>query len=196
MFVIERFKKLRARMRADAQKGSAAIEFAFVAPVFFMLLLGTFEAAIMFFSQAVLQNGMVDMGRMIRTGQVNCYNKAGDGSCSSNMTQTQFRTMLCDKVSPLIQCDTNLQIDVTTFTDYGGLNRSNPVLPDNTLDPAMNRYQTGTACDVVLARAFYTWRVATPLLSWFLVNMGDDTRLVTAATAFRNEPYNSGSGGC
>ncbi len=43
-------------MRADAEKGSAAIEFAFVAPVFFVLLMGTFEAAIMFFSQAVLQN--------------------------------------------------------------------------------------------------------------------------------------------
>lgn len=196
MFVIERFRKIRARMRADAEKGSAAIEFAFVAPVFFVLLLGTFEAAILFFSQATLQNAMVDMGRMIRTGQVNCYNKASDGTCLSNMSKDQFRTQLCDKITPMIACDSNLQIDVTTFSDYGGLNRASPLKTDNSLDPSMNRYQTGNACEVVLARAFYTWPVATPVLAWFLVNMAGDKRLVTAATAFRNEPYNSGTSGC
>ena len=45
----ERCRKLRRRMRADANKGPAAIEFAMVAPIFFVLLLGIFEAAIMFF---------------------------------------------------------------------------------------------------------------------------------------------------
>lgn len=194
MFLIERFRKLRARMRADAEKGSAAIEFAFVAPVFFVLLMGTFEAAVMFFSQAALQNGMSDMGRYIRTGQVNCHTMA-NGNCVA-MTQEQFRTMLCDKISPLIACDSNLQIDIQNFTDYGSVNFGAPLTPDKTLDPTLNRYQTGAACEVVLARAFYTWSVATPVLSWFLVNMAGDKHLVTAATAFRNEPYNSAAAGC
>lgn len=195
MFLIERFRELRARMRADAEKGSAAIEFAFVAPVFFVLLMGTFEAAILFFSQAALQNGMSDMGRYIRTGQVNCHTTA-NGNCVA-MTQEQFRTMLCGKISPLIACDSNLQIDIKNFTDYGSVPVGAPPLkPDKTLDPTLNRYQTGAACEVVLARAFYTWPVATPVLSWFLVNMAGDKHLVTAATAFRNEPYNSGTSGC
>jgi Flp pilus assembly protein TadG len=194
MFLIERFRKVRARMRADAENGSAAIEFAFVAPVFFVLLMGTFEAAIMFFSQAALQNGMSDMGRYIRTGQVNCHTKL-NGDCVA-MTQEQFRTMLCGKIAPLIKCDTNLQIDVQKFADYGNVDFGAPLKSDKTLDPALNRYQTGTACDVVLARAFYSWPVATPVLTWFLVNMAADKHLVTAATAFRNEPYNSGISGC
>lgn len=194
MFLIERFRKVRTRMRADAEKGSAAIEFAFVAPVFFLLLMGTFEAAIMFFSQAALQNGMSDMGRMIRTGQVNCYTTA-NGNCVA-MTKEQFRTEMCAKISPLIACNSNLQIDVKNFTSYGSVNFGAPLKSDKTLDPTLNRYETGTACEVVLARAFYTWPVATPVLTWFLVNMAGDKHLVMAATAFRNEPYNSGASGC
>jgi Flp pilus assembly protein TadG len=195
MFLIERFRKVRARMRADGEKGSAAIEFAFVAPVFFVLLMGTFEAAIMFFSQAALQNGMSDMGRYIRTGQVNCHTKS-NGNCIA-MTKEQFRTMLCDKISPLIACDSNLQIDVKSFPNYGSVPiTTKPLKADNTLDPTFNRYETGNACEVVLARAFYTWPVATPVLTWFLVNMAGDKHLVTAATAFRNEPYNSAAAGC
>ncbi len=61
----------------DAEKARRRSSSRFIAPVFFVLLMGTFEAAIMFFSQTVLQNAMNDMGRMIRTGQVNCYNKTG-----------------------------------------------------------------------------------------------------------------------
>jgi hypothetical protein len=196
MFFVERFRKLRARMRADAEKGSAAIEFAFVAPIFFMLLMGTFEAAITFFSHTVLQNAMNDMGRMIRTGQVNCYNKNGN-DCASDMSKTQFRTLFCAKVSALIPCNADLQIDVAKFADYGSVPvGGQPLKDDKTLDPAFNRYETGSACEVVLARAFYAKPVITPGLSWFLIDMAGNRHLVTAATAFRNEPYNSGTSGC
>jgi Flp pilus assembly protein TadG len=190
----ERSRKLRRRMRADADKGSAAIEFAMVAPVFFVLLLGIFEAAIMFFSQAALQNAVTDMGRLIRTGQTVCY--TGSGSTCAAMTKAQFRTALCDKVSPLIACDTNLQIDVQAFSSYGSVGMGSPLNSDNTLNSSLNNYITGGACDVVLARAFYTWPVVTPVLAWFLVNMAGDKHLVTAATAFRNEPFTTTTGGC
>ena len=186
MTLPERWQKFRARMKADSRKGSAAIEFAFVAPVFFVLLLGTFEAAIMFFSQAVLQNSVTDMARLIRTGQAQ----------TSNMTKDTFRSQLCDKVAPLIACDSNLQIDVQSFTSYTGVNYNSPLKSDRTLDPTQNNYITGNACDVVLVRAFYTWPVVTPALTWFLVNMAGDKHLVTAAAAFRNEPYTTTTGGC
>ena len=190
----ERCRKLRRRMHADANKGSAAIEFAMVAPVFFILLLGIFEAAIMFFSQAALQNATTDMGRLIRTGQTVCY--TGSGSTCAAMTKDQFRTLLCAKVSPLVACDANLQIDVQAYSSYGSTNFNSPLNADKTLNTTLNNYITGSACDVVLARTFYTWPVATPVLSWFLVNMAGNKHLLTATTAFRNEPYTTTSGGC
>src|SRR5688572_19541162 len=114
MFLIERFRKLRARMRTDAKKGSAAIEFAMVAPIFFVLLMGTFEAAIIFFSQSVLQNAVADMGRMIRTGQAGCPAKDADGNCVK-MTKDEFRAALCSKVSTLFNCE-KLVIDIRPFS--------------------------------------------------------------------------------
>jgi len=181
-----RFRRLRRRLKADGSKGSAAIEFAMVAPIFFVLLLGIFEAAIMFFSQAALQNAVTDMARMQRTGQVS----------SAGMDQATFRTNICNKVSPLIACDGNLQIDVESFSSYGALTIPPALNSSNALDPSLNNYSIGGACDVVLVRAFYTWPVATPVLNWFLVNMAGNKHLVTATAAFRNEPFTTSTGGC
>jgi Flp pilus assembly protein TadG len=198
MFFIERFRKLRARMRADAQKGSAAIEFAMVAPIFFVLLMGTFEAAIIFFSQSVLQNAVADMGRQIRTGQAGCLTKDGGGNCVK-MTKDEFRAALCGKVSTLFDCG-KLVIDVKPFSDYTGLNSSRdenqPLDADGQLKNDEDQYDIGDACQVVLARVYYPRKVATPVITWFLVNMADDRRLVTTATAFRTEPWTTTSGGC
>lgn len=195
-FLGRRMRTLRARMRADAIKGSAAIEFAMVAPVFFTLLLGIFEAAIMFFSQAALQNGMTDMGRLIRTGQAAKWTCTGSGTSQTctPMTTAQFRTQLCNKISPLVACDGNLQVDVKAQSSYGAI--SSPLKTDKSLDPTLNRFDIGNACDVVIARAFYTRPVVTPVLSWFLVNMAGNKTLITGITAFRNEPFTTTTGGC
>jgi Flp pilus assembly protein TadG len=182
----QRWKKFRARLKADSKKGSAALEFAFVAPVFFVLMMGTFEAAIMFFSQAVLQNAMTVEGRLIRTGQAS----------NGGLTQAQFRSAICGMTSPLVSCDTNLQIDVRAYAaGYGSVTYANPISGGN-LDPSLNSYSIGNACDVVVARAFYTMPIYTPVLTWFLVNMSGNKHLVAAATAFRNEPFNTNTGGC
>ena len=48
----------------------------------------------------------------------------------------------------------------------------------------------------MLVRAFYSWNVATPLLTPFLVNMSGSNHLLSAAAAFRNEPFNNAVAGC
>ena len=174
-------------MKTDSRKGSAALEFAFIAPVFFVLLMGVFEGGVMFFSQSVLQNAVTTLGRQIRTGQ----------NSNSATTQAQFRTSICNMITPLIACDSNLLIDVESFSSgYGGVTFSSPLNSDKTLNSNLNNYSIGNACDVVLVRAFYTMPIYTPVLTWFLVNMAGNKHLVSAATAFRNEPYVTSSGGC
>ena len=71
----------------------------------------------------------------------------------------------------------------------------NPSTKGN-LQPVTDTYSPGTACDVVLLRATYNWTVVTPLMSAFLVNMANSQHLLSATTAFRNEPFTSASGGC
>lgn len=180
-------KRLRTRLRADANSGSAAIEFAFVAPVFFVILMGIFEAGLLFFSQAALQNAVTTVSRTIRTGQ------AQTGSVS----QGTFRTNICNKVTPLIACDGNLQINVESYPSYATVPyNATPLNTDKTLNTNMNKYLIGGPCDVVLVRAFYTATVYTPVMDWFLVNMAGNKHLATAAAAFRNEPYTTTTGGC
>jgi Flp pilus assembly protein TadG len=183
----QRCTRLWLRLKSDSRKGSAALEFAFIAPVFFVLLMGTFEAGIMFFSQSALQNALTTLGRQIRTGQTS----------NGAVTQAQFRTSICNMVTPLIACDSNLQIDVEAYSSgYGSVAFTSPLNPDKTLNTSLNNYSIGNACDVVLVRAFYTMPIYTPVLTWFLVNMSGNKHLVAAATAFRNEPYATSSGGC
>ena len=53
----------------------------------------------------------------------------------------------------------------------------------------MSRYQPGNGGSIELLRASYAWPVVTPLLSAFLVNMGNNSHLISASVAFRNEPF-------
>ena len=48
------------RMRAHARSGSAAIEFAMVAPIFFLLIFAIIETGVLYFSQATLQYATSD----------------------------------------------------------------------------------------------------------------------------------------
>ena len=52
------------RFRRDG-RGSAAVEFAFIAPVFFVLLFAIIETAIVFFASQVLEGAVQDTGRLI-----------------------------------------------------------------------------------------------------------------------------------
>ncbi|MEJ1967539.1 MAG: TadE/TadG family type IV pilus assembly protein [Rhizomicrobium sp.] len=177
-----------ARMRADSRKASAMIEFAMIAPVFFLLLMGIIENGVIFFAGSTLQYATDNAARYVRTGQAQAMNPP--------MTEADFRNRICADAAPLVTCDGNLQVDMNAYTGgYTGNSFSNPILPDGTLNPEHN-INPGTACNVVLLRVFYKWHVITPVLSQFLTNMGGGYHLVTATAAFRNEPFTSAVAGC
>lgn len=181
-----RLKAIVTRLALRARSGSAAIEFALVAPIFFLFLMGTIETGIIFLGSFVLQNATNDAARQIRTGQV----------ALGGISQTAFRQTICNNISPLLACDSNLQIDVETVSTFNQAAISNPITANNTLNTALNNWQPGTVCSIVLVRAFYTYPVATPLLTAFLVNINSTQHLLTAAVAFRNEPYTTAVSGC
>ncbi|HEX4634770.1 MAG TPA: TadE/TadG family type IV pilus assembly protein [Rhizomicrobium sp.] len=196
-----RVKALLERLRADA-RGSAALEFAMVAPVFFLLLMGTVEAGVIFFAQSSLQSAVNDTARLIRTGQSACFSLDSNNLCKT-MTTDQFRTKVCSEVGSLLQkCNvdtngnSNLQFDVTDYpAGFAGVTISSPLNAQRNL-PKLTTFNTGSPCDVVLVRAYYQWPVITPLLNFFLANMNGSYHLLATAAAFRNEPYTTTTGGC
>jgi len=183
---ISRLRTITARLAPRARSGSVIVEFALIAPVFFILLMGTIETGVIFLEDFVLQNAINDVSRQIRTGQV----------ALGSISQTAFRQSICDSIGPLLACDSNLQVDVETVATFSQAALTNPITASNTLDPTLNKWQPGTVCSVVLVRAFYTYTVLTPLLQPILANINSTQHLLTAAVAFRNEPYTTAVAGC
>lgn len=177
-------KTVAARMRRDGRSGSAAIEFAVVAPALFLLLFGIIETGVLFFASSTLQNATDDTARMIRTGQF-----------SGTISASDLKTRICSELNPLIsnsQCMANLELDLRSFTSFSGTSYGTVTKPDGTVDPTKLKIEGVGACTVVLMRSFYPWTIMTPLMEPLLENMPNGQRLLTAAAAFRTEPYLSG----
>ncbi len=199
-------KKLRAFGRH--RRANAGVEFAFIAPVFFTLLLGIMEVGIIFYAQNTLQYASQVAGREIRTGtaQNTAYGSAakcsggtgGSGTAGAYASsQEWFKDQICCGISSLLtDCTNSLHVSVQNYTAGFGSDFSNSTDSKGNLQPVTDTYSPGTACDVVLLRATYNWTVVTPLMSAFLVNMANSQHLLSATTAFRNEPFTSASGGC
>jgi Flp pilus assembly protein TadG len=171
MLLLSRLKKSKA--------GSAAVEFAMVAPPFFLLLFATFDTALMFFANTTLENGITAAARLIRTGQAQ----------TANMTQQQLRTMICDDINMLLACDSRLGIDVRTYNGFGNV-QWNAALDQNGNLVGNMQFQPGGPGDVVVVRAFYVWPVLTPGYgATAFSNMAGGNRLLEASIAFRNEPF-------
>lgn len=168
--------KALARFRRST-RGSAAVEFAMIAPVFFAFLFPMFEIGITFAADAVLQNAVNDAARQIRTGAVQ----------TGGLTATGFRNLVCENLTVPLTCDDSLlKIDVRTGTSFGAALTDDGEFRDD------YQFNPGGAGDVVVVRALYAWKPLTPYLGKFMQAMrdGDQGKAILQATAaFRNEPY-------
>ena len=170
MLMLNRFRR--------AKKGSAAVEFAMLAIPFFLLLYAVIDTSLVLFATSTLENGIAAAGRQIRTGQAQ----------AANLTQAQFRTLICNQISMLLACDARLAIDVRKFNSFGNVNLPAAIDANGNLT-GNYQFNMGVAGDIIVVRAFYAWPVLTPDFGSTLVNMSGNARLLQAAMAFKNEPF-------
>jgi Flp pilus assembly protein TadG len=166
----------RRGLFAAATGGAAAVEFALVVLPLIMLIFAILELALVFWLSALMDDAVNTAARKIKTGQV---------SASTEAAATAFKGVICDEVKLLASdCTTNLAVDVRTFATLNAIDSSPPMI-NGVVDPAAMTFVPGGPSDVVLVRAYYRWPIFTPGLT---MAMGS-TRLITATTTFRNEPY-------
>jgi Flp pilus assembly protein TadG len=165
------------------RRGSAAVEFALVAPVFFALLFAVIETAIMLFASQVLESAAQDAARQILTGQ----------SQAAGYTSAQFTTnVICNTSQPLFNCNT-IGVDVESDpSQFSNLVITNPVT-NGSYDPTKLQFNPGASCSVVTVTLFYPWQLFVTGLGYNISNLSGGKRLLSATAAFRNEPY---SGAC
>jgi Flp pilus assembly protein TadG len=166
------------RFRAD-RRASAAVEFAFIAPLFFCLLFAIIEVALIFFAGQTLETATQDSARMIMTGQAQ----------TGNYTQAQFKNDLCSRIVALFDCQNGIYIDVKSYPSFASISLSNPVDANNKFTSANFSYNPGSAGDIVVVRVFYQWPLFVTGLGFNVSNLAGNMFLLSATAAFRNEPY-------
>ncbi len=160
------------------RRGSAAVEFAMIAPMFIALLFAILESAMVFMASQVLETATQDAARMIMTGQEQTAGKS----------QAQFKSDLCAKVNVMFDCTNGIVIDVESFPQFSTVSLSNPIDANGNYTPP-NNYVPGGPGDIVVVRAFYQWPIFVTGLGFNLSDVTANKRLLTATAAFQNEPY-------
>ena len=186
-----------------SQDGVTAVEFAMVGAPFLFVLLAVFELSVMLFAEYALAQNIETAGRLIRTGQVQ------NSQNGHQSTAAYFKTQVCKNLNTLLDCDNKLYIDVRKFNDFSSISGSLPspftsgtseLSPDITTN---SQFQPGAAGEIVSVRVYYNWKLYLPGLGELIgaigVGLGNvsttgsaekNSRLLTAASTFRNEPFN------
>jgi Flp pilus assembly protein TadG len=173
--VLRRFRRNR--------RGSAAVEFALVAPVFFALLFAIIETAIMFFASQVLETVTQESARQIMTGQVQ----------AAGYSQAQFlNTVVCPLIPALFTCN-QISVDVKSYPSFSNVTINSQIV-SGAFDTSTLTFSPGGSCDVVVARLFYQWPLFVTGLGYNISNISGNKRLLVATAAFRNEPYTGACG--
>jgi Flp pilus assembly protein TadG len=162
------------------RRGSAAVEFALVAPLFFGLLFAILETALVFFAGQVLETGVQDAGRLLFTNQANC----------NGMLAADFKQNVCDRISALMSCS-GLDVDVRTYAAGTAITIADPI--DGSGNYAANVVYQPPVCnstnDTVVVRGFYQWPLFVTGLGYNIANISRGTtsskRLLAATSAFR-----------
>jgi Flp pilus assembly protein TadG len=170
-------RKALRRFRRN-RRGSAAVEFALVAPVFFALLFAIIETAIVFFAGQVLETVAQDSARMIMTGQAQ----------TGGYSQGQFKDYVCGRISVLFDCANGIYVDVKSYPAFTNVSITDPIDGGKNFIPTM-QYSPGGPGDIVVVRLFYQWPLIVTGIGYNAANLSGSKRLLAATAAFRNEPY-------
>jgi Flp pilus assembly protein TadG len=160
-----------------SRRGSAAVEFALVAPVFFALLFAIIETAIVFFAGQVLETITQNSARMIMTGQAQ----------TAAYSQAQFKTYVCSQIPALFSCN-NVYVDVESYPSFSSVSINSQIDANKNFIDNM-QYNPGGPGDIVVVRLFYQWPLFVTGLGYNISNLSGSMRLLAATAAFRNEPY-------
>jgi Flp pilus assembly protein TadG len=180
------FRTLLRRFKRN-RKGSAAVEFMLVAPLFFALLFAVVEVAIMFFAAQVLETVAQQSARQILTGQAQ----------SANMTQAQFKTYVCNQIPAILACS-NIIVDVQNYSSFSNITLNLPIdshgnfVNNSGYNPGGSSACTGNSgCSnsIVVVRLYYPWQLFVTGLGFNVSNMNGNQRLLMATAVFRDEPY-------
>lgn len=165
------------RRLKSARSGNVMIEFALLAPVFFMLVIGLIEFVLFQYKTYALNHVVYEATRNLQTGEV---------QTASNM-EAAFRQEACDKAGVLIDCNA-IVFDVRAFDNLSDVTYPPPTfdedgLPDNFV------FEPGGPNEYSVVRASLQHQFITPFMDELFQIGPDLPAIVNAFTIVKNEPW-------
>jgi Flp pilus assembly protein TadG len=172
-----RSRSSRRRRFWRDRDGSTAVEFGMIALPFGMMIFAVLELGLVFVLDSVLENATIETGRLVRTGQ----------ATAQGMTAAAFKTQLCSRMSIFeADCADRATVDVRVIPQF---NTSPPdPLDGGVFDTGPLTYSNGQPGNLMLVRVWYRQPLLTTFLAQGLSRLHDGATMLTATTAFRNEP--------
>jgi hypothetical protein len=180
---------LRAlRHLAAAEGGAAAIEFAIVAPVFFLLLLGFADIGHMAYARAVL-NGAVEQAA--RSASL----ETGDTTVADNIVKNAMKpiipsaTIATSRKSYFDFADVERPEKFTDNNHNGTCDNGEPFVDENrsgAWESDVGKAGNGGAGDVILYTVTVTYK---PIFTAKFISNWNSTRTLTAVGVRKNQPF-------
>lgn len=188
------------RLLRDSE-GVTAVEFAFIAPIFLLTVLGIMEVSMIAFATSLLEGGLREAARFGITGLaanngsreqriVEIINEHGAGIVTVSPVDVTTRTYanFTDIGDPEPYVDTNGDGSYSPGEPFTDVNCSGAWEED------MGQSGAGDGGDVVIYEVLYEHRLMTGVL---LPIFGQGGKFpISASVAVRNEPFGSGTPTC
>jgi Flp pilus assembly protein TadG len=168
---------LKRRQFRKSRSGSALIEFAMLAPIFFVVVIGLVEFVLFEFKALSLNHLVSEAARNLRTGE---------DSEESDLEQA-FRDEACVHTIGPLDCNA-ITFDVRAYDDIGSITFVTPTF-DEDGNPTNFQFNAGGPNQYSVVRASVPHQFIAPFMG-HLFNIGPDMpALVTSYTIVRNEPW-------
>lgn len=155
------------------ERGSVAIEFAMVGPMFFALMTALFEVGFIALGNQLLMSATQEAARQVQIRAV----EEGD------IGKSTVRSLVCDSSLGLFDCE-DIRIRLTTFEDFSAASvELSEEFPDDLED--YESFDIGEPEEIVVVRILYEWPIH---LAKIFATRDNGTYLMVSTTIVRNEP--------
>ncbi len=190
-------RKQKPNFKND-DSGVAAVEFAFIAGPFFLIIFSVMEIAMVFFGNTNIEYATREAARLIRTGQAQTGdfpNRPVDGDDTNDtdpITATQFKELVCKNMFLTHDCNSKIHVQVKTFDSWADIEPDDISLPitagnyDNALH---TEFETPESCKVTIVRAFIERTLIAQIPGAGVSNLSNGNLLQVGSAIFQTEPY-------
>jgi len=173
--------RLKRKSLLHDTSGASIIEVALLGPVFFALLGAILDTSVSYLAAQVLESGVQDTSRLIRTGEVQ----------HKNWTVADYKKDVCGRLYGLFGDCSDMYVSVRQIDNFQAADYKVPLDRNCKINckwTKSDEWQPGVASGVVMVQVYYRYPaiLQLPIAS---NRLGDGRILMAAATVFRNEPF-------